>query len=379
MDTNPFDIARILVKKRRMQFVSDDEEHILQLWFLKNTKNKEFYDQLLADEVFFEGSWLSQINRETAWEAVQHKRNRKKRRYLGWSVAASLALLMTISLARWISSEQDSNPRFVATTIEKHKNDILPANLGAKIILSDGSELHVEDTLSVVESQDLMHGVLDTNEELVAKPIFHTLVVPTANFFKLTLADGTTVWVNSHSELRFPSTFSSNERRVFLTGEAYFEVAKDASKPFYVQTEDAEIQVLGTHFNLASYGKNSKTSLAEGRVQMTVDDHSVVIAPGQSAQWTNGALKVKNTNLQKDLAWKNNEFYFKEDNIIQISQQLKLWYDLDVSLSKNVSLTETYTGEIRRDVRLSEVLTMLEFVSDLDFSLNKNKLLITKK
>ncbi len=379
MDTNPFDIARILVKKRRMQFVSDEEDRVLQLWFLKNTKNKAFYDQLLADEAFSVEDWLLQIDDENAWEVVRHKRNRKRRRYINWSVAASLALLMTISLVHWIYSDQNSNPRFVATTIEKHNNDILPANLGAKIILSDGSELHVEDTLDVVASHDLMDGALTTNEELAVEPVFHTLVVPTANFFKLTLADGTTVWVNSHSELRFPSSFVGNERRVFLTGEAYFEVAKDASKPFYVQTEDAEIQVLGTHFNLASYGKNSKTSLAEGRVQMTVDDHSVVIAPGQSAQWTNGALKVKNTNLQKDLAWKNNEFYFKEDNIIQITQQLKLWYDLDVSLSKDISLTETYTGEIRRDVRLSEVLTMLEFVSDLDFRLNKNKLLITKK
>src|SRR5690606_21674234 len=97
------------------------------------------------------------------------------------------------------------------------------------------------------------------------------------------------------------------------------------------------------------------------------------------SEWSNGRLKVKHADMQKDLAWKNNEFYFHEDNILNIAHQLEHWYDLDITLSRDVSLTDTYSGGIRRDVRLSEVLKMLEFVSNLDFKLTENKLLIRKK
>src|SRR5690606_3884730 len=169
------------------------------------------------------------------------------------------------------------------------------------------------------------------------------------------------------------------ELRVYVKGEAYIEVAKDTKRPFFVETEEVDIRVLGTHFNVSTYGKNVKTSLAEGRVEVVNEVQSVVISPGQSAEWSDGDLKVRTTNLQRDLAWKNNVFYFKNDHIVHIANQLKRWYNIDISLSQDVPLRNTYSGEIGRDVNLSEVLTMLEFVSDLKFTLNSNKLLITKQ
>ncbi|MFD1769526.1 FecR family protein [Sphingobacterium suaedae] len=380
MDTNPFEIAEILAKKSNGDSISDAEELILSAWLKQDVKNRALYDELLTKNSGVEPAWMEHIDAHGAWRRIQQRTTRKNRLSIRWAVAASLLVALSIGGYLWLPTRNGAEQtRIVESTAQKYTNDVLPANLGAKIILASGEEVKVDDTLSVAHSVQLMDGrIREPQETLQHGLTYHTLLVPAANFFKLTLADGTTVWVNSNSELRFPTHFSEDERRVYLRGEAYFEVAKDAAKPFYVETSDIHIRVLGTHFNVSTYGDRSKTSLAEGRVEISNHKQSVVISPGQSAEWRNGNLQVKSTNLQKDLAWKNNEFYFQEDNIVHIAHQLKLWYDLDISFSDDVSLTTTYSGEIRRDVRLTEVLKMLEFVSDLDFKLNKNKLLITK-
>src|SRR5690606_21698700 len=204
------------------------------------------------------------------------------------------------------------------------RDDVSPAILGAKIILANGQEVKVDDTLNIALGTPIIGDDLTPYNELSQEePIFHKLIVPAANFFKITLTDGTAVWVNAASELRFPERFGDAERRVYLKGEAYFEVAKDTKRPFFVETEEVDIRVLGTHFNVSTYGKNVKTSLAEGRVEVVNEVQSVVISPGQSAEWSDGDLKVRTTNLQRDLAWKNNVFYFKNDHIVHIASQLK--------------------------------------------------------
>lgn len=261
------------------------------------------------------------------------------------------------------------------------EEDINPALLGAKIILANGEQKQVAEKLSLSESSNLF-TTESQSQNLSARSVvtmLNTLVVPMANHFQLTLSDGTSIWVNANSELKFPTKFSESERKVYLKGEAYFEVAKDAKKPFYVVTENGTVKVLGTHFNVSAYGNTSKTTLSEGLVEVSKSGNREIIKPGEKAEIRGDEIQVKKANLQKDLAWKNNEFYFNKDNIVDIATQLKMWYDLDVSLGSDVSLTETYSGEIKRDSKLSEVINMLEFVSDLKFALNKNKLLITKK
>ncbi|MBE8719791.1 FecR family protein [Sphingobacterium pedocola] len=379
MDTNPLKIADILVKMFKNESISEDERQFLDVWLKMDSRNRDLFDELLTSKTELDGSWLERIDEENAWTQINNKRNRGTKKHFSWMVAASIALLFSLSFYLFFNnSDFDSQPRFVKRADTKYTNDILPANLGAKIVLANGKEVKVDDTLTVPQN-----GGLLAEDQITASiadvAVLNTLVVPTAKFFKLTLSDGTIVWVNSNSELKFPTQFNNTERRVFLSGEAYFEVAKDVSKPFYVETEDLKVKVLGTHFNVSTYGAKSKTSLKEGSVEVSKDAQSVIISPGQSAEWSTEGLKVRRADLQKDLAWKNNEFYFKGDNIINIANQLKRWYDLEVVFSKEVSLTDTYSGEIRRDVRLSEVLKMLEFVSELDFKLDKNKLLITKK
>src|SRR5690606_18370642 len=318
----------------------------------------------------------------SAWQNVQKKQGKKRSHQFMWRVAATIALVSSLCLALWHYKTNDTTDegQIATSQLNLNTNDVGPALLGAKIILANGKEVKVDDTLNIASGSSIIAKELDfSSESAIPELIFHTLVVPAANFFKITLTDGTTVWVNAASELRFPEDFGAHERRVYLKGEAYFEVEKDAERPFFVETEEVNIRVLGTHFNVSAYGKNVKTSLAEGSVEVINDTRSVIIAPGQSAEWSNGDLKVRKTELQRDLAWKNNIFYFRNDHIVSIANQLKRWYNIDVSLSQDVPLDNTYSGEIGRNVNLSEVLTMLAFVSDLKFTLNSNKLLITKQ
>jgi len=382
MDTNPFNIAHIITKRFKNEPLDSREQHVLDTWIQAHPKNKRLLDELMVKGVSAKLDWLDNLDEGSAWQRVEKKREKKRSHQFMWRVAATIALVSSLCLSLWIyKTDFTAGEEQIATSqLDLNTDDVSPALLGAKIILANGKEVKVDDTLNIASSSSIIENELDfSNESVTRELIFHTLVVPAANFFKITLSDGTAVWVNAASELRFPEHFGDAERRVYLKGEAYFEVAKDTERPFFVETEEVDIRVLGTHFNVSAYGKNVKTSLAEGSVKVINDAQSVVIVPGQSAEWNNKSIKVGKTNLQRDLAWKNNVFYFKNDHIIHIANQLKRWYNIDISLSQDVPLTNTYSGEIGRDVNLSEVLTMLAFVSDLKFTLSNNKLLITKQ
>src|SRR5690606_34520521 len=381
MDTNPFNIAHIITKRFRNEPLDSYEQHVLDAWIQAHPNNKELFDELMTKDVSMKLDWLDNLDEESAWQRIERKQEKKYRNHFLWRVAATIALICSLSLSVWfLRTGINDEKKAAAPALSIAADDVRPALLGAKIILANGKEVKVDDTLNIASSSSIIENELDfSNESVTRELIFHTLVVPAANFFKITLSDGTAVWVNAASELRFPEHFGDAERRVYLKGEAYFEVAKDTERPFFVETEEVDIRVLGTHFNVSAYGKNVKTSLAEGSVKVINEAQSVVIVPGQSAEWNNKSIKVGKTNLQRDLAWKNNVFYFKNDHIIHIANQLKRWYNIDISLSQDVPLTNTYSGEIGRDVNLSEVLTMLAFVSDLKFTLSNNKLLITKQ
>lgn len=378
MDTNPYGIAAILIKKFKKEPLTDFELRSLEFW-LRIPKNQELQDELLKEDQVFDFKWLNQLDEEVAWNNVIGKRRSKKNLWLKWSAAAAVLCFMSIGLYLFIGYESwDKSERFVKSELSKYANDVLPAVIGAKIILASGKEMVVQDSLDIMNAHFVSEQVISSEKGNDEKMVFNSLIVPSASFFKLILSDGTTVWLNAESELRFPNQFSSKERRVYVNGEAYFQVSKDPTRPFYVETSDILVRVLGTHFNISAYKEHSITTLEEGSVEVSKEARSVVIAPGESVEWRSGDLRVKKADLARDLSWKNNVFYFKEDNIVNIAYQLKRWYNLNIQIAKDVSLTDTYSGEVKRDVRLSEVLTMLEFVSHLEFQIDRNNLLIRK-
>jgi transmembrane sensor len=380
MKNNPFYIAKLILKKFR-DGLTGEEETVLSNWTKGDSRNKT----LLADlekrsAQGIDTSIFNRFDEEEAWKSILKRQKRTSTLFMWRSIAAVLAMIVSVSLYFLVYQSDSGSERIVESKNAKYKNDVLPAILGAKVIRADGSEIKVDDNIHFLADG----GISTSSSNIIANEgelpsTLNTLVVPAANFISLTLGDGTKVWVNANSRLNFPSRFAEKERRVELEGEAYFEVAKDASRPFYVKSKGAEIKVLGTHFNVAAYSNQATTTLLEGSVEVSKGNKKVRLVPGQRADIYDAVIDVQPADLHKELAWKNNIFYFKGDNIVKIAQQLQSWYDLEVSFSKDVSLLQTYTGEIRRDANLSEVLNMLGFVSDLDFKVDKNKLLISKR
>src|SRR5690606_29241463 len=207
----------------------------------------------------------------------------------------------------------------------------------------------------------------------------YELIVPKGGEFQFLLPDGTKVWMNAHSTLSFSDFDQQSERRVALKGEAYFEVTKSKNKPFYVDTEDAKVRVLGTHFNVKAYENQTRTTLLEGSVSFSNEQESIVLRPGQFGENSNAKLKTGIADISREMAWKNDEFYFKEDNITYITNQLERWYDIMVVFDTGISRQTGYTGRIKRTATLQEVVEMLNYVMDVKMEIKGNKLFVEPK
>ncbi len=370
------DIAQLLRKKFNGE-MSQQEAYRLQVWLDSDARNANLLEKL-EEEVRNGGDIgvIRTFDEERAWSKVRNKRRKQIVLYWG-RVAAILVAVATFSFFALRITKNKDYSRLVESKDTRYKNDVLPAVKGAKIILGDGREVKINDSIRL-----LADGSIATEEKTVLMEgpavTWNTLVVPVANFLNLTLSDGTKVWVNASSKLMFPNRFSKDKRQIKLEGEAYFQVAKDVSRPFVVETVGGDVEVLGTSFNISAYDDSAITTLEEGEVRVSKGDLEEVLHPGMKAQMLGSRIDVRQADVQKELAWKNNSFYFKGDNIVTIAKQLQNWYDLEISFSKGVSLSQTYTGEISRSSNLTEVLKMLEFVSDLDFKIDNNKLLILK-
>lgn len=387
MNRKPFHIAQLLAKYAQNE-CSDEEISIINRWLAEDGRNKALFDELISSNRITEDiSYVNSIDVDKEWITFSKGGRTKKDNIKQWLplVAASIAVICSLVYFmnfRSAKTDQVYAARVIESSDVKYKNDVLPAEKSARLILPDGREVAVGDDISVDldgkivdgANHHVLYGDLLPTEN---KPIYTTLVVPNGSFFRVTLPDGSQVSINSKSQLKFPVAFGDTERVVYLEGEAYFDVEKDIQRPFRVIANDTEVKVIGTKFNVQAYPTAFKTTLAEGSIGIKNKDEEKIIQPGQYASISpEGHIKTGKANLKKDLAWKNNEFYFESDNIVHIAKQIQSWYDLDIVLGKSVSTSKTYSGSINRDVNLSEVLNMLEFVSDLKFTLEGNKLLI---
>jgi ferric-dicitrate binding protein FerR (iron transport regulator) len=210
---------------------------------------------------------------------------------------------------------------------------------------------------------------------------FNTLTTPRGGEYQLELSDGTKVWLNSASSLKFPTAFEGKERKVILTGEAYFEVVKDKDQPFKVQVGGMEVEDLGTHFNVMAYSDEPdiKTTLLEGAVKVINGNATATLQPGQQAIITHDSdkdIRVVETDTAEAVSWKNGVFAFHSTNIYEIMKQLSRWYNVDVSYHD--SLHVFLNGEISRNVKVSEVFKMLELTGELSFTIDGKKIIVRK-
>ncbi len=309
------------------------------------------------------------------------------------SVAASIMFIAGLAVLLYFKNHNSGRDIDVATIKEPVlNNDVAPGHDNAVLTLADGStivldsaangELARAGNMKVLkkDGQILYAG----NDEAVDKIVYNTMSTARGNQYHLQLADGSKVWLNAVSSIRFPTAFTGNERRVESTGEAYFEVAHNPQKPFTVKvlsasgTDGGEVQVLGTHFNINAYDDEAavKTTLAEGKVKVTKSGSIVILQPLQQAilNKENQQLKTQQANMEKELAWRTGMFEFQDDALPAIMRQLSRWYDVDVSFSGTIS-QKLYNGSIRRQATLSQVFQILK-LAGVSYTLEGKKVTV---
>ncbi|WP_431213808.1 FecR family protein [Puia sp. P3] len=216
------------------------------------------------------------------------------------------------------------------------------------------------------------------------EPAINILRVPRGGQYQLRLSDGTKVWLNADSYLKYPTTFTGKDRKVELSGEGYFEVTEDAHRPFIVQAEGVTTEVLGTRFNVNTYPetKTIQITLAEGAVNVIPTalggkQPAQILRPGQQAQVTRtgGQLKVVSANLSTVLAWKDGLFAFEGTPLEQVLAQISRWYD--VPINNETTETNHFNASISRDVPVSKLVHMLEQTKQVHFRMEPNKITVT--
>lgn len=303
-----------------------------------------------------------------------------------------LAGLHTLFDTGFYTSQQD-------LSVNHQQGDIAPGTSSAIVTLPNGQSFHVTDAdqgsiaeeagLSVARTADgeLVYTVTEPAKLDKSEGGYSVIETPRAAQHQVLLPDGTRVWLNAASSVKFPSTFSLDHERVIeLTGEAYFEVARDTKRPFVVKSEHQEVKVLGTSFNINSYKeeRTTTTTLIEGSVQIRstpsrgAGGEQVILVPGSQALLTETGFRIKQMETGLALDWKNGDFIFQQEGLTQILNRVARWYDVEVEYEPGVDKIQTFSGQVSRSKHLSEVLMILEATGQVQFKISGKRIIACK-
>lgn len=304
--------------------------------------------------------------------------------------AAAAVVLIIAGLAGYYLWQQPTRQQQAKEAETSIPEDKTPITHGRVRLVIQGNKTIILDTVKngVVTEVGNIQVIRSGNRLTYVKlqrgndTALHTLVVDKGGNFQVTLSDGTDIWLNAESSIRYPAGFSGTGRSVELTGEGYFQVAKNSSQPFNVSVNNLAIEVLGTEFNLKAY-KDEKselpiiTTIFEGSVEAKAGNTSKTFVKGQQIEVTsNGTIKViKNPSLDKVIAWKNGEFHYKNDKLTTILSELGRWYDVGVQYKRNVQY-ERRTGIFPRTEPLDSILKRLSIPAGLNLKLNKDTIVV---
>lgn len=302
-----------------------------------------------------------------------------------WSAAAAVILLIALT-SLFLYNKQAIKAPVAKYNAPVHQ--VKPGGNKAVLTLADGTEITLDSTGNgAIANQGNMQVIkLDSGQlayNMGKGPkdgivSYNTLTTPRGGQFQIILPDGTKVWLNAASSLRYPTAFTGKERNVQLTGEAYFEVAKKNGMPFTVGVKDMQVRVLGTHFNIMAYQDESaiRTTLLEGAVRVQHGTKEMQLTPGQQAQLKpSGEMALlKDVDLEETVAWKNGYFQFERESLLGVMRQISRWYDADISYEGKVPDRE-FGGKIERSSSIDEVLKVLE-LSNVHFRIEQKKITV---
>ncbi len=364
--------------------LSDDEEKFLKEWLEEDRAHAEYFEN--AKSYFEEGSSFhrSPYNINSGWRKIDsHIRKRETRdNYFKLGIAASL--IIAISMVVWLSVK---NP--TRADLKEYATLIEPGTSSATLIIGDsityefnqGQRTSLVASLTNIETDGSELEYVQ-RENSPTQAAIHTLAIPRGGEFVLKLSDGTTVWLNAETELKYPETFLGDERRVELNGEAYFEVAHNNEKPFYVVSGDHEVKVLGTSFNISAYEDEEQivTTLINGgvRVQDKFDALELTLEPLEQSTLERFAntLTKKKVEPYQFVAWKEKTFYFEDRSLGDIMRIMARWYDIDVFFDDSTAAEIHFTGGFKRYEEFNKIGNKIEMTNEVQFEIKGNTVII---
>lgn len=299
---------------------------------------------------------------------------------------AAACILLLLSAGAYLWFNRSAKPPQLVQQKPVQQQDVAPGGNKAILTLSDGTKIDLNDAANgTLAQQGNASLVKNADGELVyeadgkksSQLYYNTMATPRGGQYKLVLPDGTRVWLNASSSIRYPAVFNENERRVTMEGEAYFEVAHNNSHPFFVNANGTEIQVTGTHFNVNAYSDEAvvRTTLLEGGVTVKNGGLLAKLKPGEQVEaGSKGLSAVMQADTEDAVAWKDGLFSFNGDDLTSIMRQLARWYDLEVHYEGPVP-RRLFAGKVFRNMHLSETLRVLE-LSNIHFRIEGNKLTV---
>lgn len=394
--TNPYSISQLIYKSVIKSLKSKEKED-LQDW-LNDESNEKLFTKIVSSSSINEKRALyKKSDKDKVFKLVQEKINEtkkktliKRRYFTVLKYAASIAVLLAIGNVVY-KAQFDTN----AITQEAIKN-ITPGYEKATLVLSDGTTIDLEAHKNEVVVSNNSTQVQNTDEGLVYNVItkatliediaqslrYNTLNVPIGGMYQVTLPDGTKVWLNSATSLKYPERFDGEQRIVQLEGEAYFEVKK-GSKEFIVKTNKADVTVLGTHFNVSSYNDDAffSSTLVEGKIKLTTSNDvntnsSVILDPSQRGVLNNNSSKIQIATVNPEIytAWKEGKFYFEKEQLDIILTRMSRWYNIDVVFDKESLKTEKFTGVFYKDRTIDNLLNMISKTARINYTITKSEL-----
>lgn len=307
--------------------------------------------------------------------------------YAAAAAVAAVILTTGVLTYRWF---KPAAPVYapVAVLQTSPVKDIAPGSNKAVLVLANGTKIVLDDAkngqlaqqgnVQVIKQDSGQLTYRSVNNEHSAVAQYNTIATPRGGQYQITLPDGTKAWLNASSSLKYPTAFTGNTRTVELTGEGYFEVAKNAGKAFHVKVSGMDVEVLGTHFNIMAYADENtiRTTLLEGAVRVTKGKASTSLAPGEQAsiEPEGTYFTRKKVDTEQDIAWKNGYIQFHDATLPAIMRQVARWYDVEVSYEKEVS-DKQFNGKVPRTVPLSQLLSMLQYTG-VHFKIQEGKIII---
>lgn len=397
-------IVTLLLKQQQGEITSTEQQE-LDAWIGASAANRQFAERCLDQrQVASSLEQLDGIDEAAAWQRFLEKNSLSNTAVVAlrkrpWRWIAAAAIVGFLATGAWLFLNRDTQPaKQEIVTVNKGEN-ILPGTNKATLTLSDGRIITLSDQQDGVLARDGGAAVNKKGNVLeydtksgAANPdnapvTYNTAKTPRGSSITLTLPDKTKVWLNAYASIRFPTSFTGKERQVELTGEAYFEVAKNASKPFIVSTGDAQVKVLGTHLNIRNYADEGaiRTTLLEGSVEVTAAQgtRQVVLKPTQQASISfqfnrSSPIPVHTVDVENVIAWKNGYFDFKATPFSDIMQEVKRWYSDIEGIDMKVPVNDSFTANIPRTVPLSTLLRILEETGRVHFEVKDKRIIVSQ-